>query len=213
MHCRVSESGRALTLLEVAAVLFLVSASALVAVPFWESDRLRLSEAAAVQILRRISAAQTERIAGDPSRGFAFLDELMDAPYGGGPDLPRGRLDLPSSDSGVIQRGGYCFVVFLCDATGRTASHPSGWPDFQRDLSFWVAYAWPRQHGVTGRDLYAISHLGRLYSADNPVPPWSGPARPPPAALLAEALGRTPLPPFEGMVRLRWREVPAGAAH
>ncbi|MEM9381292.1 MAG: hypothetical protein AAGB93_15170 [Planctomycetota bacterium] len=102
--------------------------------------------------------------------GVALGDELLSPPY-----LPPGLAPEPTlAGVSVTVRSGYVFQMWLPAAglAGTTdmqlsgnASAPLTSPTYAEDQ--WCAYAWPLDHGKTGRRVFCITQSGDVFAFDN----------------------------------------------
>lgn len=202
-----------LTLPEIAVVLFLMAAIAIVAVPQFLSGRILSNEENAVKFLRRILAAEQEFLERAEGKSYGFLSELV----GEGERRKAWRdaaplLELPAESwkHGVLTIGGYHFVLFLADKRQRPLARAEERDD-EAAPRFFVLYSWPVAYGASGRQVYAATNSGEVWSYQNVNSPYSGLRSVPPAALLAARIPQESYP-FVAASRLfkglTWESVP-----
>ncbi len=151
--------------------------------------RMGAYETAAAATLRSLAAAQSTFVArcivdqdGDGAGEYGFLRELT------GACVPRTRImPLPPGEvfsaamgnvnaSGVAVKVGYCHMVYLPTSSGVAATesgHRLPQPDAgdaNPQETRWIAYAWPREYGVTGRRVFAVNQNAEVYVASNQQP-------------------------------------------
>ncbi len=182
-------------------------------------SRMRSYERVAADTLRALAAAQSTFVArcivdqdGDGAGEYGFLRELT------GACVPRTRImPLPPGKvlsaamgyvnaSGVAVKVGYCHMVYLptssevaATESGRRLPQPDA-GDANPQETRWIAYAWPREYGVTGRCVFAVNQSAEVYVASNQQPDgtpfYSGDGTraqdvlPTPGAALAPDVGR-----------------------
>lgn len=182
-------------------------------------SRMRSHERVAADTLRALAAAQSTFVArcivdqdGDGAGEYGFLRELT------GACVPRTRImPLPPGEvlsaalgyvnaSGVAVKVGYCHMVYLptssevaATESGRRLPQPDA-GDANPQETRWIAYAWPREYGVTGRCVFAVNQSAEVYVASNQRPDgtpfYSGDGTraqdvlPTPGAALAPDVGR-----------------------
>lgn len=92
---------------------------------------------------------------------------------------------------GIVTRSGYCFRIFLPEASSHAGFvHEGGSPGAPRligeserisvDLSetTWCAYAWPEKRGETGNRAFFVNQSGDVLQSANDVGKWEGTKRP-----------------------------------
>jgi len=151
--------------------------------------RMKSYERVTADTLRALCAAQATFVArcivdqdGDGAGEYGFLRELT------GASVARTRVAaLPSGEllsaalgyvnaSGVAVKVGYCHMVYLPTRSGVAATESGGRlrqadaGDANPQETRWIAYAWPRQYGVTGRRVFAVNQGGEVYVASNQRP-------------------------------------------
>ncbi|MBI4615867.1 MAG: hypothetical protein HY720_19775 [Planctomycetes bacterium] len=172
--------------------------------------RVNQGEREAVRLLVTIAAAEDRfrdearmDADGDGRGEYGFLQELADVAWRhgarsaarSGPLLPA-EIGWSVAREGVGIRRGYCFLVYLPGpAVAIPESHPlpesgpSG-RTADRQEEHWVAYAWPLEHGVSGRRAFAVSEERTVLVTPNVEDPYQGPrARVPEAASAFDSLG------------------------
>lgn len=108
-------------------------------------------------------------VGGVPAAGAVGLDELAPACISSA---------FGNVSNGMVSKSGYLFRIWLGAPTvagGVTAvsEDPAGgktaapFPDPENAETFWCAYAWPFDAGVTGRSVYFISNDGQTLSFRN----------------------------------------------
>jgi len=204
---------RGLTLPEVAGILFLLAAVALVAVPGFLSTRIVANEEGAIALLNRISDLEEQYLDRSGGKSYAFLRELL-----GQGDRRKEWLDAEllldvepdSLQNDTLTVGGYHFVIYIPDERRRPMVRPE-LHDESRSPKMWVAYAWPIMYGQTGRQVFAADWQGRLWGLQNAVSSYSGLRGGPPAGLLASRFPVKDQPfrnPGRMMMRQRWELLP-----
>ncbi|MAG56892.1 MAG: hypothetical protein CMJ83_11415 [Planctomycetes bacterium] len=198
---------RTFSFVECLVLLLLVAAASTVAIPHWTSDGMLRNERGAVEVLREIAEAQD--LFHTRNATFAMMEELTGFRTGREVELIPPAFPSGAPEYGVIERDGYLFSVYLAAKDGEGALRLVD-PDEEHAKTFWVAYAWPRHYGITGRSLYAINAQGEVFTWENSVNPFSSREARPPANLLGARLGKDhPLAKPPGWVeRLSWTRVP-----
>jgi hypothetical protein len=203
---------RGFTLLETVSVLCLVIAAAAFILPHRASERILVSEDAAVRLLQRVHRAQRPFLERGGGASFAFLPELLGETLRRrgppvDPPLLRGT-SLRVHGSGAATDDHYGYVIYLALADGSATCRPGALAP-QWKARFWVAYAWPLRYGDTGRSLFVCTPEGEIHRTENAVQTFSGPGEIPPANLfLAVTGGDGPLSaPPSWAEDLRWIRV------
>lgn len=182
---------RTFSLLECVIVLSLIAATATVAIPYWQSDQIVENEQRAVDILGRIADAQSIFRARGGSYGF--IEELSGAGSGRRITTLPAALVIGTPTSGLLERDGYVFTVYLPSLDGHGALHHTE-VDNEAASRFWIAYAWPAHYGITGRRVFAITCEGKVWAHENSVNPFSGRERRPFATLAWKAIAGSDAP-------------------
>jgi hypothetical protein len=162
--------------------------------------RIRANEFAAIAQLRNLCAAQAQFQAcaaadedNDGTGEYGVLAELSSAlPVRG----TKSRLNPPVlsgaykvvSETGTVTRAGYVMAIYLPGEKGVAVPEgpgggvPSGVLDPDLAECVYLAYAWPEEHGRTGRRTFVINQYGDIYATKTV---YSGAKRPPPLAAFA----------------------------
>lgn len=185
------ETNRAsgLSLIELTIVVTVIAIIASLAIPNLLGARVTANESTAIGNLRTIANAQAQfqgrtvaDFDGDGRGEFGYLVEMaggipVRAPTGKTPEsmnlpvLPAGfRLAV----SGVVQRGGYLYRMYLPNAAGigieeapEGGAQSSNLPAAHQAEMAWCCYAWPLELGITGDRSFMISHNGQILQALN----------------------------------------------
>ncbi len=179
-----------MSFVELMVVISMIVIIATIAMPGLLSSRITANEAATIQVLRAIVAAEatirsrqtieTDAI-GNGEGEYAYLAEL------GGQVLLRGTatyVDPPllSAKLGLIRSGaanssGYMFAMFLPGALGvGIPEDPAGGKadpsvlDSTLAERLWVAYAWPAEMGKSGRRAFVVNQSGDILATNNGEP-------------------------------------------
>jgi len=180
-----SRPSAGLTLVELVIATTLILTVMAIALPNMIASRMKANEAAAVSLLRSVSAAQT------CFRETALADEDLDGvgEYGtfgemGGRVEVRGNStrtpdDLTASMSlvdvaGEVQKVGYAFRMYLPreDGSGQREQPYGGMrpgvvnPDYAE--LHWACYAWPVTGGISGARTYFLNQDGRVLQSSEP---------------------------------------------
>ena len=151
--------------------------------------RMKSYERVTADTLRALCAAQATFVArcivdqdGDGAGEYGFLRELTGASVARTrvAALPPGELLSTAlgyvNASGVAVKVGYCHMVYLPTRSGVAATESGGRlpqadaGEANPQETRWIAYAWPRQYGVTGRRVFAVNQGGEVYVAPNQRP-------------------------------------------
>lgn len=199
-------SERAFTLIELLIVLLVLAVIAAISIPNLISSRLTANEAAAIQSLKAIAAAQAQCQASrsidensDGAGEFGYLAELggaalLRAPGGLGAE----RLAPPllsraygQVQDGCVHRSGYLFRMHLPDAAGGfvpeapAGGATAGAVDPIHAQVLWCCHAWPASRGTTGRRAFLINQGGDVLACRNAIARYDGLLRPPVAGTAA----------------------------
>ncbi len=200
------ESG--FTLIEMIAVMAVISVTATIAVPKLTAARARANEVSAIQALKSIHSAEYRlKLQGsidanhDGVGEFGFLQEISGV-RGLRSNLSE-RLDpaffsaaYGAVDSGGrVQRSGYFFRMFLPGAGAAPlgeGSKTAAYLAVDADLAqgYFGVYAWPVSFGRSGTRTFFINQDGALLASPNDKTHYSGTANPP-AGLAAYINGAT----------------------
>ena len=131
-------------------------------------------------------------------RSDSDADRIADADGPAELDPPAILADFATvGGTGLLQRGGYTFRVYLPAADLGWEPEPGPNEDYQNvsafhAMSHWACYAWPTDHGRTGNRAYFINETGRILSCANETTRYSGTANipGPDAALLIGGNGK-----------------------
>lgn len=152
--------------------------------------RRNANESAAIATLKNLASAQAQAQAsgtidvdGDGRGEFGYLHELSGGPIRGdetGAKLSAITMNPPvlsgafkRVQSGVVQRSGYLFRVFLPGEDARPLAESDDGGAKGRAVSareasrFWCAYAWPVAHGTTGQRAFFVDQQGDIYACRN----------------------------------------------
>ncbi len=183
---------RGIGILEVITAVFILGTVAALIIPGLASRRVRASEDDAVAALREIALAETRFRAaatvdqdGDGSGEYGLLGELLGEMSSRLRPPPAavlgGEAGFRLRNSGVALRGGYCFAVYLAGRDGAAVFESApGEADPGLSETFFLACAWPRWYGKSGRRLFVTDASGRVRAAANDVDSYSGESDPPP---------------------------------
>ncbi len=121
------------------------------------------------------------------------------------PDLQRLWPDEWDKASRTVLLHGYRFAVWH-PRRGGGATQELASRDGSADAKEFVLLAWPEQHGVTGRRLFAM-HGPQRFAVENLTDPCEGVVDMPPAVILGPRLQKFwgPVPAWAG--KLAWRAV------
>lgn len=158
---RPRRSERGITLVEVAVVLMVIAVASLFAVPYFQSARILGNEEEALRVLRAVSAAQSAFHQKNDGATYALLPELVGETLRRGVTADVRLLSLPGLkriDASFLQYRGYQFGVYLPTAKGGTWLARG--VDSRKAASSYVAYAWPVNHGYSGRMIFAVDETG-----------------------------------------------------
>jgi hypothetical protein len=203
-------------------VLFLVGTAAALYVPRWASERVRANEDLAVRTLQTLLSLekgfQSKGILDADKDGvgeFGLLGEVLGEFSNRISPLPPKSEAVPRQllfrSTGVLVRDGYCFTVYLPARDGgvvhETTSEDASANDAER---YWIAYAWPKWHGKTGRRVFVLDAHGTIRAMSNDVDSFSDENDLPPAELYLPE--KSFFSPFrarggEWSRRIRWTEV------
>ncbi|MEM7202638.1 MAG: hypothetical protein AAF628_20385 [Planctomycetota bacterium] len=160
-------------------------------------------EAAAIATLRNVASAQAQcqasAVIDEDANGageYGYFAELAGACNVRGSDQrlvpPVLSVAFGQVEQSVVTRGGYCFAMFLPDASGRpTGEAKDGGaaesrPDPATAGVLWCCYAWPLEYGRTGRRAFLIDQAGDVLATANHEQRYSGrDRRPDPLAAFA----------------------------
>jgi hypothetical protein len=196
------------TVLEIVLWATLLGALAVSLEPLDQSRAILANEARAVRFLERVSAAQEGFLVRSGGVTYAFLDELLGEPVGrSGIQVEPGLIptDLIRRLQGTVSVEGYHVIVYLPDGQGGGAALPLAAGPTNAGARFWIAYAWPRVHGKTGRRVFAIALGTPVLASDHAIEPFSGPGDPPPPNLARGAIPDLPFPlPPASILSRKW---------
>jgi len=200
------------TLIELMIVVAIIAIIASIAIPKLMSARLAANESAAVSTLRSIASAQAQiqsaaAIDSDADGGgeYAYFGELAgsdplritDGAGGaaagvvGTDELSPAMLSNAFGNvdaNGAVVRSGYCFAIFLPDATAAGATggiaeangggaDAANFPNPDNCEILWAAYAWPVDYQKTGNRVFFINQEGDLLQMNNRLAvPYDGAA-------------------------------------
>jgi prepilin-type N-terminal cleavage/methylation domain-containing protein len=184
------ESG--FTLIEMIAVMAIISVTATIAVPKLTAARARANEVSAIQALKSMYSAQFRlKLQGtidanhDGVGEFGFLQEISGVRAIR--SNPGERLDPAFFSAaygavdvgGRVQRSGFYFHAFLPGAGAvplgegsKTAAYPAVDGEFAQ--GFFAVYAWPVSYGRSGTRAFFINQEGSLLASPNDKTRYSG---------------------------------------
>ena len=173
--------------------------------PVRASRTLQASEAEAVAVLHAIHEAEFRHLErGDENPTPLTLTSLVETRTPGLDVLRPADTTAP-----VYSDGTYCYAIYVVGDGGRGILETEA---RVVESSYWIAYAWPVDHGRGGRRVHAVGPDGVIRFWANPVATYSGPDRLPPPQLApdgnADDSASFPAQPRTGWhERLAWKVV------
>lgn len=174
-------------------------------------SRIGVNESAAIGTLRSVCVAQFQFQAqavvdqdGDGTGEFGWLGELS-----GTAKCRASEMQMNASPfiaailgvrdaSGVAQKSGYCFRVYLPGSTGHLtegggeASEPADEQAANNQEVRWICYAWPNERGVSGNRAFMVNQQGEVITCPNEIARYSGPSNGPRANAALDPDGPDP---------------------
>lgn len=172
------------------------------AMPRIAASRLNANESTALATLKNISSAQSQTQAsgvidvdGNGSGEYGFFAEMAGVVPTRTKDLRAGgpRITPPvlherfgAVRGGRVRTGGYVFQMFLRGAGDTWVAEAADGGGIGRPVEAakaeteWVCYAWPIEHGVSGRRAFMINQNGDIVASNMGAEVYSGDAGPPP---------------------------------
>ncbi len=184
---------RGFTLVELVTVISIIALLAAIAVPNLIGARIASNESSAIGTLKSIANAETQAanrtfidMDADGAGEFGYFGELS------GAVAPRGAVGiqllpplLASSfrtvSAGAVSHSGFNFVIYLPDTGGVGLDEDPanyGSVDSNNAESFWCCYAWPMNHGQSGRRAFFVNQRSEILCTDNTVQLYNGAVRP-----------------------------------
>ncbi|MBL8737853.1 MAG: hypothetical protein JNL12_15580 [Planctomycetes bacterium] len=176
--------------LTVAALLVTAGLTAAIALPRHFRARLSNNESTVIATLKNISSGQSQLQAcgaqdadGDGQGEYGFLGQLAGVTPLRGSDALLTPPVLPSRfgevRDGRVEIGGYVIEMFLPAKDGGWVSEAmqgagGGEVDDDAAENVWLCYAWPVEHGWTGKRAFLVDHRGDVLASNMPKELYSG---------------------------------------
>ncbi len=199
------------TLIELMIVVAIIAIIAAIAIPGLLRAKLTANEASTLGSLRTLAIAEEEFRQGaavdqdgDGQGEYAYLQEMA------GTVTPRGAsatinpafisqvFGYSATASGVADKSGYHYLVFLPTTTGTEAEQSGGSFNVAaqananaQELRF-ICYAWPVSYSSTGVRAFAITQKGEVFATRNDSKKYSSTTTSPTAAAALDSTGSDP---------------------